>query len=391
MKQRRRHPGVIVMLLGVMLMLSGALALHSAGDTLQYVFPAPASTDGSDGLTALYRAGQEQLTSIGDTLTASAIAACSQGVSLSTQKGRNVTATVYAVGEGYFDVIHETLTDGRFVSGTDVARADSIIVIDEKTALTLFPGLEPVGQELTLGGVSYEVAGVIRGGRRTGEADAQRAYIPITAAGKNALAMQTVACVAKAVQSTGSAVLMEDTLRAWHPGGSFYSLSKLRMGAAMPLRWAILIAGVSLLLALLRRMNAVTLGRISRCHEQLRLRYARELAPGMAASAVLCALGYGAILALACALAVFTVQPLLVFTEWIPEVIVELSSLSSRFWSLNDAHAAAIRCVTREVCTLALGRGLLRWGFAALLLGLAMHGSRFLSRSVPMPEVRKER
>ena len=58
---------------------------------------------------------------------------------------------------------------------------------------------------------------------------------------------------------------------------------------------------------------------------------------------------------------------------------------------VNDANAAAIRCVTREVCTLELGRGLLRWGFAALLLGLAMHGSRFLSRSVPMPEVRKER
>ena len=97
-----------------------------------------------------------------------------------------MTATLYAVGEGYFDVMHETLTDGRFVSGTDVARADSIIVIDEKTALTLFPGLEPVGQELTLGGVSYR-SRRHPGGRRHGEADAQRAYIPITAAGKNAL------------------------------------------------------------------------------------------------------------------------------------------------------------------------------------------------------------
>ena len=197
--------------------------------------------------------------------------------------------------------------------------------------------------------------------------------------------------MAKAVQRTGSAVLMEDTLAAWHAGGSFYSLSKLRMGAAMPLRWALLIAGVSLLLALLRRMNALALGRLCRHREQLRLRYARELLPDMAASAALCLLGYGAILALASALAVFSVQPLLVFTEWVPEVIVELSSLRSVFWSLNDASAAAIRCVTREVCALELGRGLLRWGFAALLLGLAMHGSRFLSRAIPAPDVQGER
>ena len=391
MMQKRKHPGVIAMLLGAALMLAGALALHSAGDTLQYVFPAPAATQEGNGLTSLYKAGQEQLASIGDTLTASAIAARSQGVPLSAQKGRSVTATLYAVGEGYFDVMHETLTDGRFVSGTDVSRADSIIVIDEKTALTLFPGLEPVGQELTLYGVTYEVAGVIRGGRRTGEADAQRAYIPITSAGKHALTMQTVACVAKAVQPTGSAVLMEDTLRAWHPGGSFYSLAKLRMGAAMPLRWALLIAGVSLLLALLRRVNALALGRLCRHREQLRLRYARELAPDMAASALLFVVGYGTIGALAAALAVFSVRPLLVFTEWIPEVIVEMSSLRSVFWSLNDASAAAIRCVTREVCALELGRGLLRWGFGALLLGLAMHGSRFLSRVPPMPQMRKER
>ena len=70
---------------------------------------------------------------------------------------------------------------------------------------------------------------------------------------------------------------------------------------------------------------------------------------------------------------------------------MELSSLSSRFWSLNDANAAAIRCVTREVCTLELGRGLLRWGFAALLLGLAMHGSRFLSMEIELPKLRRER
>lgn len=391
MKQKRKHPGMLAMLLGATLMLAGALALYAAGDTLQYAFPAPAATKEGDELSALYREGQKQLGTIADSLTASAIGARRQGASISTEGGKAVTAVLYAVGEGYFDVMHETLTDGRFVSGTDVARADDVVVLDEKSALTLFPGLDPIGQEVDVEGVRCEVVGVIRGGRRPGESDALIAYMPITSAGKNALAMQTVQVAAKAEETIGAAILMEDTLRAWHPGGSFYSLPKLRMGAAMPLRWAILFVGVSLILALIRRMNAVAMGRISHYAELLRLRYARDLAPGIAASLVLCAAGYGAILALASALAVFSIGPLMVFTEWVPEVVVEMSSLASRFWSLNDANAAAIRCVTREVCVLELGQGLLRWGFMGLLLGLAMHGSAFLSRHVELPEIKRER
>ena len=87
----------------------------------------------------------------------------------------------------------------------------------------------------------------------------------------------------------------------------------------------------------------------------------------------------------------FSVEPLYVFTEWIPEVMVELSSLQSRFWALSDANAAALRCMTREVCVMELGEGLMQWGFMALLLGLALRGSEWLGRRVPLPEIRRER
>lgn len=391
MKQKRKHPGMLAMLLGAVLMLTGALALFAAGDTMQYVFPAPPATPEGNELSALYEAGNKQLVSIADSLTAYAIGARRQGTSISSSTGGSVTAVLYAVGEGYFDVMHETLQAGRVISGTDVARADDVIVLDEKTALTLFPGLDPIGQTVNLNGLSYEVAGVIRGGRKLGEADPQIAYIPITSAGKNAMDMQTVQCVARGIDSIGSAILMEDTMRSWQAGGSFYNMTKLRLGAVMPLRWALLIVGVSVLLALLRRMNAVTMGRVCHYYEALRLRYARNMLPELALNVLLCAAGYAAILGLASALAVFSIQPLYVFTEWIPEVVVELSSLTSRFWALNDVHAAAIRCVTREFCVLELGEGLLRWGFMAFLLGLAMHGNRFLSRHVELPAIQRDR
>lgn len=390
MKQRRYRHGLLPFLLGVVFMLAGAVALLATGDGMQYVLSAPAATKEGGELGALYEEAQEQLTSMVDSLTAGAVGARAQSMMIYAD-GNSVQTVLYAVGEGYFDAVHETLKDGRLISNGDVKSAENVIVLDEKSALTLFPGIEPVGQQVTLEGVAYEVAGVIQGGRRIGEVDEAVAYIPITAASENALPMQTVEITALSASPTSAAILMEDTMTSWKPGGSFYSFSKLRLGAVMPLRWLMLIVGVSVLIALLRRMNAFAMGRLSFYYDRLRTRYVRDMAPGIAASLVICLAGYAALLAAVSALAMFSIEPLYVFTEWVPEVIVEISSLSSRFWSLNDMNAVAVRYVSRTVCLLELGQGFMRWGLMSALLGLALHGWGWLCRYVEMPHLKRER
>ena len=249
-----------------------------------------------------------------------------------------------------------------------------------------------VGQTVTLSGLDYEVAGVIKAERRLGETNEHIAYIPITSASANALAMQTVEMIAKtADKTTGSAILMENTLKTWQPGGSFYNYDKLALGAAMPIRWAMLFVGVALLLSLLARLNAAAWGRVCLYADRLKTRYARDMLAGMIASALLMLLGYAALAGAAFALAKFSIDPLYVFTEWVPEVLVELSSIAKRFWSLNDANAAAVRYVSRSCCVLETGRALLRWGLLALLLGAWMNGLPFFSRRVKMPEINRER
>ena len=387
---RRKHHGVLLMALGAALMLLGAALLLTTPGLLQYALCAPADAQAGD-LGALAREAQEQMDGLADSLGAYAVAARAQRQAISAGEGRSITATVYAVGEGYFDVVHETLERGRLVSAGDIRRAEHAIVLDSRAALTLLAGEEPVGQKVTLNGVGYEVAGVIRGGRRVGETDEFIAYVPVTAASADALPAQTFLCVAKPLSAVGSAILMEDALGAWKGGGSFYSLGKLKLGSVMPLRWALLFAGTAVLLTLLRRMNAFAWGRVCRMVEALRTRYARDLVLPIAGSAALCLLGYGLLAAAFWALAAFSIQPLLVFTEWIPEVIVELSSLRNRFWALAGAAAPVVRVVTREVCRVELGRGLLRWGLMAALLGAALRGIPWLNRAIELPEIHMER
>ena len=354
MENKKKRRGMLALLLGLALTVCGGALLTRSGGRLEYILPAPAATQEGGELNALYEEAQKQLASIADSVTASAVGARAQGLTLSTET-QSAQTTVYAVGSG-------------------------------------FAGDEPVGKTVTLNGLNYEVAGVIRTSRRLGEMDEHVAYIPITAASANALAMQTVELTAQtADKTTGSAILMENTLRTWQSGGSFYNYNKLALGAAMPIRWLVLFAGVALLLSLVSRLNAAAWGRVCYYADQLKTRYARDMIGGMTASVLLALLGYAALAGAAFALAKFSIDPLYVFTEWVPEVVVELSSIAKRFWSLNDANAAAVRYISRNYCVLETGRGLLRWGLLALLLGAWMNGVPFFAKRVQMPEINKER
>lgn len=386
--EKKRIGGAPLIALGLVLILCGTALVLGLPDELQYALPAP---QGEGALKALYQEGMEQLREMSELLPTSAICARLQGASLSTDGGRNSAATLYAVGEGYFDVRHETLLEGRFITGTDVRRAEPVIVISEDAAVSLFPGSDPLGQKVKLMGNAYEVAGVFRGGRRIGETDSQLAYIPITTADARGLSMQTVELVALGTDGIGPAILMENTLRTWKAGGSFYSLAKLKLGAAMPLRWLLLIVGAMLLLALLRRLNARVWARICHFVEALRTTYAIKLLPAMLASGFAALLGYALWGVCVFLLARFSIEPLLVFTEWVPEVVVELSSLVSRFWSLNTGASAAVQCATRASCVSELGGALILWGLSAALLGEAVRGLPWLNRRMQWAQLNRDR
>ena len=101
---------MLALLLGLALTVCGGALLTRSGGRLEYILPAPAATQDGE-LNALYEEAQKQLASIADSVTASAVGARAQGLTLSTETQSAQTA-VDAVGSGYFDVVHETLLDG---------------------------------------------------------------------------------------------------------------------------------------------------------------------------------------------------------------------------------------------------------------------------------------
>ena len=77
---------------------------------------------------------------------------------------------------------------GRWLTHTDLRKTDNVCVLGATVAQTLFPQMEPVGQNLWLGEYAYRIVGVLKArGRASGSGgeDFDRVvYIPLTAASR---------------------------------------------------------------------------------------------------------------------------------------------------------------------------------------------------------------
>jgi hypothetical protein len=81
---------------------------------------------------------------------------------------------------------------------------------------------------------------------------------------------------------------------------------------------------------------------------------------------------YGALVGAAWLLLDFSVQPMYIFTEWVPDNFVEWSSITKVFWNLVAESAKLVRIGTRELRVVEFWGGLLRWGLILALLGAAL-------------------
>ena len=70
-------------------------------------------------------------------------------------------ATVFAVTDGYFDIKRMEPAKGRLFASLEYEQSSTVVVIGEEIANFYFPGLEPIGREIVIKGVAYEVVGVM--------------------------------------------------------------------------------------------------------------------------------------------------------------------------------------------------------------------------------------
>ncbi len=364
-KKKKGVAAWALLVVGAVMMLISLGNLLAARELLQYAVVPRGEMDAA--VSQLLTVKREVADTLADCTSALAVGGVTEKASVSAGSV-NQTCAVYAVGEGWFEADPVFLTAGRRLTETELKLGDKVAMVDEQLAFQLFGSELPEDAKATIDGVEYAVVGAYRHRRSVGEAAQYSAYVPLLSANQNA--RDELLFIAVPVANTGARTMFESTMRAnWEQDGSFISIGKEALRQRMIVRMLLLVFGLSVIFRLMRRMNGAAARSWTRFQERLRWNYFRTAAPSLMAFLGICLIGYGALLALLYALAAFSIQPLYTFTEWVPENVVEWSSLKAVFWSLAGDSARLVRVGTRELRIVEFWGKILRWGTLGALYG----------------------
>lgn len=364
-KKKKGVAAWALLVVGAVMMLISLGNLLAARELLQYAVVPRGEMDAA--VSQLLTVKREVADTLADCTSALAVGGVTEKASVSAGSV-NQTCAVYAVGEGWFEADPVFLTAGRRLTETELKLGDKVAMVDEQLAFQLFGSELPEDAKATIDGVEYAVVGAYRHRRSVGEAAQYSAYVPLLSANQNA--RDELLFIAVPVANTGARTMFESTMRAnWEQDGSFISIGKEALRQRMIVRMLLLVFGLSVIFRLMRRMNGAAARSWTRFQERLRWNYFKTAAPSLMAFLGICMIGYGALLALLYALAAFSIQPLYTFTEWVPENVVEWSSLKAVFWSLAGDSAKLVRVGTRELRIVEFWGKILRWGTLGALYG----------------------
>lgn len=393
MEAKRKLRGKWLLALGVVMMAAALCMLRAQPSVLQYCVVAPQEAAPAPQKEAQAEAGTETQPQtepeqsalatlvaawdaraeeeLGEVLESASIAARDYGFAFSGEGG-SATATLTAVGEDWFGVYPRYLVAGRLPTADELQTGARVIALDEPLAFKLFPTVDPVGRSLEIGAKRYRVVGVTRYARGVGQYEQYQAYIPIAAAAKDGLQMEIVELCARPLPRSGASRAFEAAGRTWRAGGTFIDTDKEAMRAGMIARVLAVVLGLYGVLYLLRRLNRRAAAFGANARARLKTEYLRDMLPSLLPRAGVLAVGYALIVAAAFGVLALAVEPMYVFTEWIPDVLVELSSITDRFWQLTSAAASPVFIRTEEYAEIRFWAGVLRWGAVSALVGCAV-------------------
>ena len=297
--------------------------------------------------------------------------AYASGISLTAGQDGSAEAALHAVDDSYFSFSRKLLLYGRFIYPEEFRRGDRVIVLDEDLAIKLFMISDPTGRMVTLNGHEYRIVGITKHRRTVGESDLFGAYVPLESVRRKAVDLDMMIAEIRPIAQSGALSAFSAAADRWSPGGCIYDLDKEAMRAGMLSRMVLCMTALYLLLAALRKVSGRTITRIAAFRSELRLEYARVLAPKLTRDLMMLTAGFVLTVGALGGLVWFALQPVYVFPEWIPAVLVEWEDIKTTFWNLTTEAAKPIRCLTQEMIRIEFWARITRWGLMAALFGWA--------------------
>ena len=365
MRKKKHFP--ILTVFGILLLLAGLIGLYSGPEISQYVFlPDSGTGDYREKLAAAEERWEGAFPAI-------SLHGTADQVSLTTSGRSQGEVTLYEVQEGYFEVYPRRFTAGRPLSRGD--RGNRMIVLDDALSFALFGDQDPVGREIQIDEKKFEIAGVAEHRRGIGDTGAYTAWVPLGAEGLPACRTMVLSAGGKAGSSLQT--LFESGARDAFGKGQAIYLHKERSRGTILLRAAVIVLAIRLLAVWIRLLVRWFSGWIGEIREKLKTRYPRQMPGTLLGRGAEMLLLTAATIGACIALVVWGTQPMLIFPEWVPEVLVSPEAVIQRFRELTAAAAAPLQFRTPELAEIRFWSGMIRWGLMTALLGYAIRRISF--------------
>lgn len=377
MKKRRKRTGagLILMILGAGLTLAGAvLSLLQPDRVAEYAAPAPAASAGKPVQERL-----KELEPLMDGLEWTA-ALRMQNASISGEgSGRRLDATLYGVSEGYFDLRHETLLSGRYITGEDIRSGRKTAVVSKNCADALYPGADPLGRFLNWEEERLEIVGVTAGIWHPGESNDALIWIPVSAADTENRRGTATLEVRVRVNNRAAAAAAKTQLTQWAPEGTTWDWARLKLAAFMPL-W---LTGAAAGFLALRRLIRVIAGKEKQLagtlRERMKTRYPGQMKGAIVGASLLGLLLAALIPACVYGYLAFVTMPLYTFTDWIPEAFLDPGAVITTAKALLSGAAVSVEYRTAGAAAFGIFAA---WISAGTLLFAAGLVSRLIWRKL---------
>lgn len=371
-----------------LLLLFGAYSVAQVGDHLQYVLPPPrpleqGQTEGEVKPNQPIADWHQRLVDLSEewdtTMQAWTLGGVVEQASFSTE-GASAQGRLDLMGEDGLLLQPEYLLHGRLFYPEELASGAPLALLDEQLALALFRVADAVDRQVTIGGSSYRVIGVVRHTKQVGDYMDYGAVIPLNSIIDQPMELDALLVEAAPMPGMGASVSFRTVCSTWQTGGTFIDLGKESMAATLWLRVLIFLIGMTCVLHLVTWLNSRVRGYHQHYQVQLQQRYAVQLLPQLLGTILLFVLGYAVSALLLAGLMNYIIQPVYTFPEWIPAVLVEWQDMADAFWKVWQTSATLRELRTPELLRLRYFTLLIQGCSAAAGVLLALRVSRMTGK-----------
>ncbi len=345
--KRIRIPVFAAAFICAVLVSVGLIKIHKIPEIQQYVIDAPADYE---DMLMLSERKDEALSDMKEAVKASCVTAYTPAADLTSSAG-SAEAAIYAGSPGMFAVYPGYLLEGRLISETELQKGDSVIVLGKELAFRLFPVTDAVGNEVKLNGRQYTVVGIVRDTGSIVTDNEYTAYIPLK--GAEDVRFETMLLSVLPVPGSGAGIRFRNTIpSAWIPEGSCYDLEKEGMRASLPIRIPVILACTAVIIKLI----GMLLDLYRKWYDRLCRRFENVYITSLLAQIVLYILSAAAA-SLVCFFVIWkfaqwTVVPLKVFTEWVPDDPTSWNSIKTVLKQMAADAAEKKILFSAEVCVI---------------------------------------